>query len=185
MSKCDSGPFSSTKSAPNNRVESPPRNSEPNLWDMGNSTTVDMFTTVHNTHLPHVSNSGASSTGDRCSVTSLAGEVDVHVFTIPPAQQSHSEAKDHPGWSSDTNCPLVAVTIVVPTSSMSVCGPPSHHSVPPGPTVTTVCIGWQIIPFARMDALTQHYQAAGFSREASRLAVAPKGPSTNRLYDDR
>ena len=33
-------------------MESPPRNSEPNLWDMGNSTTVDMFTTVHNTHLP-------------------------------------------------------------------------------------------------------------------------------------
>ena len=45
----------------------------------------------------YVSNSGASSTGDRCSVIRLAEEVDVHVSTVPLAQQSHSETKDHPG----------------------------------------------------------------------------------------
>ena len=38
-----------------------------------------------------------------------------------------------------------------------------------------------------MEALMQHYQAAGFSREVSKLAAAPtcRRPSTNRMYDDR
>ena len=31
----------------------------------------------------------------------------------------------------------------------------------------------------------RHYKAAGFSDEVSRLAAAPRRPSTNRLYDDR
>ena len=31
----------------------------------------------------------------------------------------------------------------------------------------------------------QHYKAAGFSDEVSRLAAAPRRPSTNRMYDDR
>ena len=30
-----------------------------------------------------------------------------------------------------------------------------------------------------------HYKAAGFSDEFSRLAAAPRRPSTNRMYDDR
>ena len=36
-----------------------------------------------------------------------------------------------------------------------------------------------------MEALMQHYQAAGFSKEVSKLAAAPRRPSTNRMYDDR
>ena len=56
----------------------------------------------------YVSNLGASSTGDTCSVTRLAGEVNVHVSTVPPAKQSHSKTQDHPGVRSDTNGPLVA-----------------------------------------------------------------------------
>ena len=31
----------------------------------------------------------------------------------------------------------------------------------------------------------RHYKAAGFSDKVSRLAAAPKRPSTNRMYDDR
>ena len=31
----------------------------------------------------------------------------------------------------------------------------------------------------------QHYQAAGFSKEGSRLTAAPRKPFTNRMYDDR
>ena len=31
----------------------------------------------------------------------------------------------------------------------------------------------------------RHYKAAGFSEEVSRLAAAPRRPSTNRMYDDR
>ena len=61
----------------------------------------------------YVSSSEASSTGGRYPVTGLAGEVDMHVPTVSPAQQSHSEAQDHPDGRGDTNSPLVAVTTVV------------------------------------------------------------------------
>ena len=36
-----------------------------------------------------------------------------------------------------------------------------------------------------MKALVRHYKAAGFSDEVSRLAAAPRRPSTNRMYDDQ
>ena len=67
---------------------------------------------------------------------------------------------------------------------MSVCGPPSLLSVPPKPTFTTgKCLEWQIPPSARMEALMQYYQAAGFSKEVSRLAPAPRRSSTNKMHD--
>ena len=65
--------------------------------------------------------------------------------------------------------PPVAVTTVVCTSTMTVCGAPSYHnhSVPPGPTVTTgVCLGQQVVPSAHMEALMQHYQAEGFQKRS-------------------
>ena len=72
------------------------------------------------------------------------------------------------------------------SSTTSVCGPPSHHTVPLGPTVTTeVCLRRQVVPSARMEAPMQYYYAAGFSKEVSRLAAAPRRPCTNRMYDDR
>ena len=110
------------------------------------------------------------------------------MYMFPPfsCSGSHLETKDHPGGRSNTNSPLVAVTIVVSTSTTSVCGPPSILSVPLGPTLTTeICLRQQVIPSARMEALMQHYQEAGFSKEVSRLAAAPRKPSTNRIYDDR
>ena len=36
-----------------------------------------------------------------------------------------------------------------------------------------------------MEALLQHYKAAGFSDEVYRLAAAPGRPSTKCMYDDR
>ena len=52
-------------------------------------------------------------------------------------------------------------------------------------TVTTgICLGWQLVRSAHMEALMQHYQPPGFSEEVSRLAAAPRRPSTNRMYDD-
>ena len=117
----------------------------------------------HTSSLVNVSNSGASSTGDRYSVTRLAGEVDKYVFTVSPAQQSHSETKNHSEGRSDTYSPLVAITTVVPTSTMSVCGQSS----------SIIPYRWDLlslqeyvsagIPSAGMEALMQHYQAAGFS----------------------
>ena len=110
-----------------------------------------MFATVHNTHLPQ--------------------------FMSPV-----SEAQDDPGRRGDSHSPLVAVTTVVSTLTTSVCGPPSILSVPRRPAVTTgICLERQVVPSARMEALVQHYQAAGFSREVSRFAAAPRRLSTNRI----
>ena len=104
----------------------------------------------------------------------------------PPAQQSHPETQDHPGGRNDTNSPLVAITTVVSKSTTS-CGQPSLLPVPPGPTVTTwICLGWQVL--RGLDAVMQHYQAAGFSkrsldsRQPLELAAAPRRPSTNRAW---
>ena len=134
----------------------------------------------------YVSSSGASSNGNRFPITGVAGEVYVHVSTVSSAQQSHSEAQDHPGGRGDTNRPLVAVTTVVSTFTTSVCGPPTLLSILPRPVVTTgLYLERQVVPPARMEALMQHYQAAGFWREVSKLSAAPRRPSTNRMYDDR
>ena len=45
-------------------------------------------------------------------------------------------------------------------------------SVPQRPVVTTgLYLKQQVIPSARMDAFMQYYQAAGFSREVSKLGI--------------
>ena len=158
------------------------------LW--GNSSSGQVcHSPQHESSPVHGSSSGASSTDDRCFVTGLAGEVNVHVSTISPAQQSHSEAQDHPDGRGDTHRPLVAVTTVVSTPATIECGSPAMIlSVPQRPFVTTgLYLKWQVIPSARMEALMQHYQAAGFSREVSKFvaALTCRRPSTNRMYDDR
>ena len=111
-----------------------------------------------------------------------------HVSSIPSAQQSHSEAPVHPGGRSNSHSPLVAETVLVSAPTSSLCGSPpvlslpSRSSVPAG---SEVCLGWKVLPSARMEALMRHYKAAGFSDAVSRLAAAPRRPSTNRMYDDR
>ena len=128
---------------------------------MGNSSSGHVCHSPQHASSPvYVSSSGTSSTDDRCPLTGLAGKVDVHVSTIFPAQQSHSEAQDHSGGRGDTHSPLVAVTAVVSTSTTSVCGPPMLLSIPPRPAVT------------------------GFSKEVSKFAAPPSRPSTNRMYHD-
>ena len=75
------------------------------IFKMWGIPAVNMFATCPQ-HAPspvYIPNSGASSTGDRCSVTGLAGKVDINVSTVSTAQQSHSEAQDHliaPWWPS-------------------------------------------------------------------------------------
>ena len=103
--------------------------------------------------------------------------------------KSHSEAQDHPDGRGDTHRPLLAVTTVVSTPATIECGSPATIlSVLQRPFVTTgLYLKRQVIPSARMEALMQHFQAAGFSREVSKFAAAPtyRRPSTNRMYDDR
>ena len=157
---------------------------------MGNSSSGQVCHSPQHASTPvHGSSSGASSTGNRCFVTGLAGEVNVHVSTVPPAQQSHSEAQEHPDGLGDTHRPLVAVRTVVSTPATIECGSPATIlSVPQRPFVTTgLYLKQQVVPSARMEALMQHYQAAGFSREVSKFAAAPtcRRTSTNRMYDDR
>ena len=135
----------------------------------------------------HVSNSGAKGSCGGCSVSGLAGEVDVHVSPIPPAQQSHAEASTHLGGRGNSRSPLVAVAVVVSTSTTSLCGTPSSTPLPSGSSVPagSEVLGQKVVPSARMEALMRHYKAAVFSDEVSRLAAAPRRPSTNRMYDDQ
>ena len=156
------------KSANNDRVESPPPDHDSHLQDMG-TPTVDMFAKVHCTNLPHF-------------MSPIPEPQALAIDALSQDWQGRSMYMFPPGWRDNFNRPLVAVTTMVPTSSLSVCGPPSHHSIPPGPTVTKlVYLGRQVVPSARMDAVMQHYQAAGFSEEVSRLAAAPTIPSTNNV----
>ena len=82
-----------------------------------------------------------------------------------------------PWWPSQPRIPRLLCLCYVGTSLAS-----SH-------TAETYCHnrGFSrtiFVPSARMEALRQQYQAAGFSEEVSRLAAAPKRPSTNRIYSD-
>ena len=157
--------------------------------------TVDLFLWLESqsiiVELPpssvHVSSSGAKSPSGGCSVSGLAGEVNVHVSPIPPAQQGHAETTVHSGGGGDPCSPLVAVSVVVSTSTTSLCGTPSGSPLPSGSSVPAgpeVHLRWKVVPSARMEALMRHYKAAGFSDEISRLTAAPRRPSTNRMYDD-
>ena len=93
LPKCDSRPLVSAEPAHHDRVESPPRSRESDIQIVGNSSSGQVCHSPQHVSSPvHGSSSGASSTGDRCFVTGLAGEVNVHVSTVSPAQQSHSEA---------------------------------------------------------------------------------------------
>ena len=142
-----------------------------------------MFATVSNSHLPRIMSSVPEPRALAVdAVSGLAGEVNVHVSSIPSAQQSHSEAPVHPGGRSNSHSPLVAESVIVSTPTLSLCTTPpglslpSRSSVPAG---SEVCLGWKVVPSARMEALMRHYKAAGFSDKVSRL------PSTNCMYDLR
>ena len=183
LPKCDSRSPVSAKPAHHDRVESPPRSRESDIQTVG-TPVVDRFATVHNTHLPQF-----MALVPEPRALAIDGEVNVHVSTVSPAQLSHSEAQEHPDWRGDTHRPLVAITTVVSTPATIQCGSPATIlSVPQRPFVTTgLYLKRQVIPSARMEALMQHYQTAGFSREVSKFAAAPtcRSHSTKRMYDDR
>ena len=111
LSEHDSRPPISSESANTDRVESPPRDREPHLRVLGNTSSRHVRDCVEfPPSLVHVSNSGATSPSGGYSVSGLAGEVNVHVSSIPSAQQSHSEAPVHPAGRSNSHSPLVAKT---------------------------------------------------------------------------
>ena len=175
MSERDSRAPISSEPANTDRVVPAPRDRESHLQGLGYTRSRHVCDIVE---LPpssdHVSSSGAKGPSGGCSVSRLAGEVNVHVSPIPPAQQGHAETTVHSGGGGDPCSPLVAVSVVVSTSATPLCGTPpgsrlpSGSSVPAGPEVN---LGRKVIPSARMEALMQHYKAAGFSDEVSRLAM--------------
>ena len=189
LSERDSRPPISSKSANTDRVVPPPRDRGTYLQGLGHTRSRHVCNTVE---IPpssvHVSNSRAKSPSGGCSVSGLAGEVNVHVSPIPPAQQSHAEALIHSGGGGNSHSPLVAVSVVVSTSTTSLCGTPSSSPLPSGSSVpagSEVHLRRKVVPSAYMEAPMRHYKAAGFSDEVSRLTAAPRRPSTNRMYDER
>ena len=112
LPKCDSRPLVSAEPAHHDRVESPPRSHESDIQTVGNSSSLQVCHSPQHASSP-VHGSSSLSTGNRCFVTGLVGEINIHVSTVSPAQQSHSEAQDHQEGQGDTHLPLVAVTTVL------------------------------------------------------------------------
>ena len=154
---------------------------------------VNMFATVWNSHLPRFMSPIPEPRALAVDALSQDWQVNVHVSSIPPAHQSHSEAPVHPGSRGNYQSALVAESVVaesvvVSTPTTPLCGSPpglslpSRSSVPAG---SEVCLGRKVVPSARMEALMRHCKAAGFPDEVSRLAAALRRPLTNRMYNDQ
>ena len=81
--------LSRSEAANSDRVVPTPRDSTSYLQGLGHTRGRHV---CHSVELPptaaHVSNSGPTSHSGRCSVSGLAGVVNVHVSPILPAQQS-------------------------------------------------------------------------------------------------
>ena len=156
---------------------------------------VDRFATVHNTHLPQFM--ALIPEPRALTIDDLSQDWQGwSMYMFPPflllSKVTHKLRTTQTGeviliaGRGDTHRPLMAVTTVVSTPAMIECGSPA--TIQQRPFVTTgLYLKGQVIPSARMEALMQHYQAAGFSREVSKFATAPtcRRPSTNRMYDDR
>ena len=146
-----------------------------------------MFATVYNKHLPKF----MSPVLEPCALAKDALSQDwqgrsMYVFPpFPLLNKVIQKLRSTQTGEVILIAPLVAITTMVSTSITSVCGPPTLLSILPRPVVTTgIYLERQVVPSARMEALVQHYQAAGFSKEVSKLSAAPRRPSTNRMYDD-
>ena len=88
LSERDSRPPISFESANIDRVVPPPRDRETYLQALGDTRSRHFCDSVElPPSLVHVSISGAKSPSSGCSVSGLAGEVNVHVSSIPSAQQ--------------------------------------------------------------------------------------------------
>ena len=144
------------------------------------SPAVDMFATVHNTHLSQF-------------MSLIPEPLALALDALPQDWQGRSMYM-FPSFPllNKVIQKLCAIqeanTAMVSTPTSILCGSPSVLSIPQSPAVTAgteVHLRRKVIPYARKEALMQQYKATGFSDEVSRLAAAPRRPSTNRMYDDR
>ena len=137
--KCDSRPTISDEPAHHNRVKSPPRNSEPNIWDVGNSSSGHVCHSPRYTFFPvYVYSFRASSTDDRCSVTRLAWQVNEHVSTIPPCSAKSFRTTQEsqmiliaPWWPSQPWLPTVHNRDMSRAASHIICTHRGSHAALP------------------------------------------------------
>ena len=121
LSERDSRPPISSEPADTDRLVTSPRDRETYFQGLGDTRSRHVRNSVElPLSLVHVSNSGAKSPSRGCSVSGLAGEVNVHVPPISSAQQSHSEAPVHPDSRDNSHSPLVAESVVVSASTTSL-----------------------------------------------------------------
>ena len=115
---------------------------------------VDMFATLSNSHLPRFMSPVPEPRA--LAVDALSQDWQGRSMYIPPAQQGHAETTVHSGGGGDPCSPLVAVSVVVSTSTTSLCGTPPGSPLPSGSSVLAgpeVHLGQKVVPSARMEAL--------------------------------
>ena len=149
---------------------------------------VDMFATLLNSHLPRFMSPIPEPRA--LAVDALSQDWQGRsMYMFPPfplLSKVYAETSIHSGGGGDSGSPLISVSVVVSTSTTSLCGTPSRSPLPSGSSVPAgpeVHLRWKVVPSACMEALRRHYNVAGFSEEVSRLAAAPRRPSTNRMID--
>ena len=150
---------------------------------------IDMFATLSNSHLPRFMSPVPEPRA--LAVDALSQDWQGRsMYMFPPfpllnkvmqklrSTQVAEMILVAPWWPSQSWFPhLLRLCVEHPGSPL-----PSGSSVPAGPEVH---LRRKVVPSAHMEALMRHYKAAGFLDEVSRLAAAPRRPSTNRMYDDR
>ena len=104
------------------------------IFEVWGTQTVDMFATVHNVCLPQFMSlvlEPLALAVDALSQDWQGRSMYMYVSAVSSDQQSHSETTCHSGGGSDPTSPMVAITTVVSTSALTLCGPPSVLSIPP------------------------------------------------------
>ena len=149
---------------------------------------VDMFATVSNSHLPRFMSPIPKPRA--LAVGALSQDWQGRsMYMFPPFPLLNKVIQRlRSTQTAEVILIAPAESAVAFTPTMSLCGTPSSFSLPSRSSVPAgpeVCLGRKVVPSACMKALMRHYKAAGFSDEVSRLAAAPRRPSTNRMYDDR
>ena len=160
------------------------------LQGLGHTRSVHMFATLLNSHLPRFMSPIPEPRA--LAVDALSqGWQGRSMYLFPPfpllskviqelrSTQAAEVVLIAPWWPSQLLFPHLPRLCVEHPCVLSL---PSRSSVP---ARSEACLGWKVVPSARMEVLMRHYKAAGFSDEVFRLAAAPKRPSTNRMYDDR
>ena len=145
---------------------------------------MDMYATVHNTCLPQFMSKIPEPLA--LAVDALSQDMSMYMFLPFPllskviqklcAIQEAEVFLIAPWWPSQPWFPHTPTSTVWITLCSFI---PSRSAVTAG---TEIHLGRNVLAYASMEALMQHYKAAEFADEFSKLAAAPRRPSTIKLY---